>query len=138
MSELVSTQSELSLPVSSYFDAVWTVFTCLNLSRHSLTWLDKVTFLWFIIVWIYQDRQYSEWVSDCCLTPIQKFSSYIMARISSFSMIWWWGPLCTRPTRLVWLFYSASSLKQQSAYRHVTPLGYIILIPSQPVFALSP
>jgi hypothetical protein len=30
-------------------------------------------------------------------------------------------------------FYSASSLKQQSA-----PLRHIILIPSQPVFALSP
>ena len=32
-------------------------------------------------------------------------------------------------------FYSASSLKQQSADRHVAPLGHIILIPSQPVFA---
>jgi hypothetical protein len=28
--------------------------------------------------------------------------------------------------------YSASSLKQQSAGRHVTQLGHIILIPSQP------
>jgi hypothetical protein len=35
-------------------------------------------------------------------------------------------------------FYSASSLKQQSADGHVTPLGHIILIPSQPVFVLSP
>ena len=35
-------------------------------------------------------------------------------------------------------FYSASSLKQQSAGRHVTPLGHIILISSQRVFALSP
>ena len=34
--------------------------------------------------------------------------------------------------------YSASSLKQQSAGRHVAPFGHIILIPSQPVFALSP
>ena len=34
-------------------------------------------------------------------------------------------------------FYGASSLKQQSADRHVAPLGHIILIPSQPVFALS-
>ena len=34
-------------------------------------------------------------------------------------------------------FYSASSLKQQSADRHVAPLGHIILIPSQPVFAIS-
>jgi len=35
-------------------------------------------------------------------------------------------------------FYSACSLKQQSAGRHIAPLGHIILIPSQPVFALSP
>jgi hypothetical protein len=34
-------------------------------------------------------------------------------------------------------FYSASSLKQQSTGRHVTPLGHIILILNQPVFALS-
>ena len=34
--------------------------------------------------------------------------------------------------------YSASSLKQQSADRYVVPLGHIILIQSQPVFALSP
>ena len=38
-----------------------------------------------------------------------------------------------------WLdFYSASSFKQQSADRHVASLGHIILIPIQPVFALSP
>jgi hypothetical protein len=29
-------------------------------------------------------------------------------------------------------------MKQQSTGRHVAPLGQIILIPSQPVFALSP
>ena len=34
--------------------------------------------------------------------------------------------------------YSANSLKQQSADRHVALLGHIILIPSQPVYALSP
>jgi hypothetical protein len=34
--------------------------------------------------------------------------------------------------------YSASSLKQQFACRHVAPLGHIILIQSQPVFALTP
>jgi hypothetical protein len=34
-------------------------------------------------------------------------------------------------------FYSASSLKKQSAGRQVAPLGHIILIPSQPVFAFS-
>ena len=35
-------------------------------------------------------------------------------------------------------FYSASSLKQHSVGTHVAPLGHIILIPSQPGFALSP
>ena len=34
-------------------------------------------------------------------------------------------------------FYSASSLKQQSSDRHVAPLGHIILIPNQLVFALE-
>jgi hypothetical protein len=35
-------------------------------------------------------------------------------------------------------FQSASSLKEQSADRHVGSLGHIILILSHPVFALSP
>jgi hypothetical protein len=35
-------------------------------------------------------------------------------------------------------FYSANTLNQQSAGRHVAPLGHIILIPSQPVVALMP
>ena len=47
-------------------------------------------------------------------------------------MRWWWVPLYTRPTHLV-CFYR----ELQSAERHVAPLGHIILIPSQPVFALS-
>jgi hypothetical protein len=41
-------------------------------------------------------------------------------------MRWWWGPLRTRPTR-----------ETTVRGRHVAPLGHIILIPSQPVFALS-
>ena len=35
-------------------------------------------------------------------------------------------------------FYSACSLKPQSKGRHVTTIGHIILIPSQPVFVLTP
>ena len=34
-------------------------------------------------------------------------------------------------------FLSASSLKQQFAERHVTPLGHFFLIPSQSIFALT-
>ena len=33
--------------------------------------------------------------------------------------------------------YSANSPKQQSEDMHVAPLGHIIMIPSQPVFAFS-
>jgi len=35
------------------------------------------------------------------------------------------------------LIVLARELKQQSVGRHVAPLEHIILIPSQPVFALS-
>ena len=35
-------------------------------------------------------------------------------------------------------FISADSLRQQSAGRNITPFGHIILIPSQPILALSP
>ena len=35
-------------------------------------------------------------------------------------------------------FYSASSLKQQSAGRHVAPPQHIILTPNQPVFVHTP
>ena len=46
--------------------------------------------------------------------------------------------------RFVWVkhpkldFYSARLLKQQSAVRHVALLGHIIMITSQPCFALTP
>jgi hypothetical protein len=44
-------------------------------------------------------------------------------------MRWWWDPLCSRPTTntLRW-FFSASSLKQEFADRHVASLGHIISI----------
>ena len=79
----------------------------------------------------------NEWLSDYCLTPNEQFSSYFMARASYFE----WNDDETRfaldqHTGLD--FYSASWLKQQSAGRCVAPLGQITLIPSQPVFTLSP
>ena len=42
------------------------------------------------------------------------------------------------PSSLSWIFYSASSLKQQSTDRHVASIVHIILIQSQPVFAVFP
>jgi hypothetical protein len=69
--------------------------------------------------------------------PIQQFFNYIMARTSYFQ--WDVDEVRFVLDQYAELdFYSASSLKQQSAGRHVAPLGHIILIPSQPVFALSP
>ena len=66
--------------------------------------------------------------------------------MSNFSAISWRDQVTFRRDDDVILFaldqhtlldlYSASSLKQQSAGRHVAPLGHIILIPSKPVFAL--
>jgi predicted alpha/beta hydrolase len=70
--------------------------------------------------------------------PNDQFFSYIMARTSYFQ----WNDdddvsfVLDQQAELD--FYSASSLKQQSVDRHVAPLGHIILIASQTVFALSP
>jgi hypothetical protein len=47
---------------------------------------------------------------------------------------WWWGLLCTRPTGLVGFLVLAHWNK--SADRHVSLLGHINLILSQPVCAL--
>ena len=69
--------------------------------------------------------------------PIQQFYSYIMARTGKFQ----------RDDDKVHFvldqhaeldFYSASSLKQQSADRHVAPTGHNMPIQIQPVFALVP
>jgi hypothetical protein len=71
----------------------------------------------------------SKWVSDCSLTPSELCFSHIKARTSYISMRWY--PLCTRPTHLYKLdFPGAILLKQQSAGRLVSSLGYITLIPS--------
>jgi len=72
-------------------------------------------------------------VSDCFLMPSEQCFSYFMERTRYISIRWWWCPLCTRPTLLV--FWSVSSLRPQSTGRHVAPLGNIILTLSLPVFA---
>ena len=77
-----------------------------------------------------------EWVSDCCLTPIQNFSAISWQEQVNFQ----WDDdevhfVLDQHAELD--FYSAKSLKQQSADRHVVPLGHISLIPSKPVFLLN-
>jgi hypothetical protein len=76
-------------------------------------------------------------MSDCCLTPIQKFFGYIMAK--QVHIQWDDDDVRFVLDQHTWFdFYSAIALKQQSMDRPVVPLGHIILIPRQPVFALSP
>jgi hypothetical protein len=77
-----------------------------------------------------------EWVSDYDLTPNEQFFSCIIAITSYFQ----WNDddvrfVLDQYTELD--FNSASSLKQQSAGRHVAPLRHIIRILSQPDFALT-
>jgi hypothetical protein len=71
-----------------------------------------------------KECHYVYWVSDCCLTPIVHLyrDDWVHFVLDQHHLL-----DCN----------SASSLKQQSADRLVVPLGHIILIPSQPVFALS-
>ena len=79
-------------------------------------------------------------MSDSCLTQIQQFFSYIMARTSYFSKLQWDCDevrfVLDQHAELD--FYRANSLKQQSADGYVAPLGHIILIQTQPVSALPP
>jgi hypothetical protein len=77
-----------------------------------------------------------EWVSDYCLSPNEQMFSYIMARTSYIQ--WNDGEFRFVLDQQQLDFYSASSLKQHSAGRHVVPFGHIVLIPSQPVFTFSP
>jgi hypothetical protein len=51
------------------------------------------------------------------------------------AMNWWWCRLLEHHAKLD--LHSAISLKQLSTGRNVTPLGDIILIQNQPVFALT-
>ena len=73
-------------------------------------------------------------VRDCCLTSNELFLSYIMARTSYI----WWDEVSFVLDQQAYLdLYSASSLKHQSAGRHVALSGHIILIPNQHVCTYS-
>ena len=69
----------------------------------------------------------SQWVSGCCLTPFSNFSAISWREQVNFH----WDDDEVRfvlDQHAELDFYSASSQKQQSAARHVAPLGHIILI----------
>jgi hypothetical protein len=77
-------------------------------------------------------------MSGCCLTPTQQLVLAISWR-EQVNFQWDDDEVCFVLTQHVWLdFYSASSLNRQFGNMYVAPLGHIIRIPIQPVFALSP
>ena len=88
------------------------------------------------------------WRSVLKLSNVNDWVIVVLHQVSNFSIIswreqvtFWWDDDEVRFVldQYTWLdFYSASSLKQQSADRHVATVGHIIQIPRQPVFALSP
>jgi hypothetical protein len=68
----------------------------------------------------------SEWVSDCFLRQLSNFSAISWREQVNFQ--WDDDEICfVLDQRAELDFYSASSLKQQSAGRHVAPFGHIIL-----------
>ena len=84
----------------------------------------------------------------CVLASLTKWSPILhmtiwMRRVEkvplrNFSAISWWEQVNFQWDDDEVGFYRAISLQQQSSDRHVAPPRHIILIPSQPVFALSP
>ena len=122
---------------------LFSLFGILRRNNHK-TILTKTYDLYLHVLWncqiISSENCQLAWnhiVSVCCLTPFSNFSAISWREQVNFR----WDDDEVRfdlDQHAELDFYSASSLKQQSAGRHVAPLGHIILIPSQPVFALSP
>ena len=78
-----------------------------------------------------------KWMSEYCIASIQQLFSYIMAS-TSYNQ-WNDDDVCfILDQHAEFDLYSASSQKQQSADSYVALLGHILLIPSQPVVALTP
>ena len=99
-------------------------FLCIQDGHHPRTlfnirYYENMTITFFL----------NEWVDDCCLMPNEHLFRCIMMRTN---YIQWDDDVRFGLDQHAELdFYSASSLKQKSVGRHVTPLWHIILIPSQ-------
>ena len=80
-------------------------------------------------------------VFSCQQIGVNTFYKYIEFQVNSFDS-YWEILIILKKISLISMYYVKTradcSLKQQSAGRHVAPLRHIILIPSKPVFALSP
>ena len=77
----------------------------------------------------------SEWINECFFKPNKQFFTYIMARICYIR----WGDNDVHIVldQHVYLDFIVLT-EQQYMDNHVAPLEHIILIPSQPLVALSP
>ena len=132
------------LSSSSVFDGVCIVHVsmfvdvvCLYLFATCLSSYNFYSTLFFIVdncVIVEHIFIRFQWVSDCCLT-FSNFSAVSWREQVNFQWDYQVRFVLDQHAKLD--FYSTSSWKQQSAGRHVAPLGHIILIPSQPVFVLS-
>ena len=78
-----------------------------------------------------------EWVSDCCLAPSEQFSATDTSWQEQVTIQWDDDVWFVLDQHALLDFCTASSLKQHSVSWHDTPLRHIILIPSQPAFALT-
>ena len=127
----------------------WFVYSCCDFSVVPCP-INNTTFINISSVLLIS-QIISECVSECLLfsTTIQQFFSYIMGRTirvitklpnseqSSKGMMMRTALFYTNTLR--WIFIVLVIWKKkQSVERYVAPLGNIILIPSKPVFALSP
>ena len=64
-----------------------------------------------------------KWLINCCLGTFRWLNDDILFVLDQHAYL---------------DFYSVGTPKLQSAGGHVAPFGHIILIPSQPVFVLTP
>ena len=124
---------------------------CLFICLSQFCWINVNTILnvkkgsswsWSYGSWIYN------YMCNQCISPLTLWVRILlMARFTRYNIMSEW--LFNVNSAIFQLyhvldqhaelgFYSANSLKQQSADRNAAPHGYIILIPSQPVFVLSP
>ena len=126
-----------SYMIYHFFNCICSGLNKLKITKRSTPTLKYVFCipLWFFFY--IQTNVVSEWLSACCLTPTQQFFKYHGVNKSILNEMMMRSALFLTNT-LGWTFYSVISLKQQSADRHVAPIGHIIMIPIQPVFAFSP
>ena len=110
----------------------WTHFTHILhkcfFSRIYMYYISFILIKLLLTIPFYQ----SEWVSNSCLTPINQFFNYVMARTSCISMRSRWCLLCTRLTRLVGFLIVLARWNSKSYLKH------IILIQSKSLYAPIP